>query len=207
MRLAFAAALLAGTAALAQERPKGPDEIPVRYGLPYKAKAYPQGTPKEALESVIAAADKGEVSYLVAHLLDPAFVDGRVGDRARQFEPAVEAGLARKRDAQRQDPAGVRDEDRVPVEPDKFRARVAADAKSAAFAQLVRDVGEKLADDPEVLKDLRRFNRQGTFPENPGEAAKVGLPEVRDRAVYLKKVGDRWYVENRQSEEKVGDKK
>lgn len=206
MRVLSVAVLLAGSVALAQEKAKGPEEIPVRYGLPYKAKAYPQATPKEALESVLAAADKGEVSYLVAHLLDPAFVDGRVEDRARQYEPAVEAGLVKKRDAQRQDPAGVRDEDRVPDEPDKFRARVAADARAAAFAQLVRDVGEKLADDPEVLKDLRRFNRQGTFPEAPAETAKVGLPEVRDRAVFLKKVGDRWYVENRQSEEKAEKK-
>ena len=205
MRVLFAAVLACGSAALAQEKAKAPEETPVRYGLPYKAKSYPQATPKEALESVLVAADKGEYDYLVAHLLDPAFVDGRVGDRAKQFEPAVEAGLARKRDAQRRgaDAAG----DPVPDEPDRFRARVAADAKTAAYRQLVRDVREKLADDPEVLKDLRRFYRGGTFPETPGETAKVGLPDIRDRAVFLKKAGDRWYVENRQSDEKEPVKK
>lgn len=202
MRLAFAAVLLGGVAALAQERAKGPEEVPTRYGLPYKAKAYPQGTPRQALESVLAAADKGEYDYLVAHLLDPGFVDGRVGDRAKQYEPAVEADLAKKRDAQRRNAADVAPADRLPDDPDKFRAKVADDAKLAAYRQLVKDVREKLADDPEVLKDLRRFNRQGTFPENPGEAAKVTLGDLRDRAVYLKKAGDRWYVENRQTEEK-----
>jgi hypothetical protein len=202
MRAAFAAVLAVGTAALAQERPKPPEQVPTRYGVPYKAKAYPQATPKQALESAVAAADKGEYDYLVAHLLDPAFVDGRVGDRARQFEPAVEAGLAKKRDAQRRNPADVPAADRLPDDPEKFRAKVADDARLAAYRQLVREVREKLADDPEVLKDLRRFYRQGSFPDAPGEAAKVGLPDIRDRAVYLKKLGDRWYVENRQTEEK-----
>ncbi|MBX9583688.1 MAG: hypothetical protein K2X87_25580 [Gemmataceae bacterium] len=205
MRAAFAAVLVLGSVALAQERPKPPEEVPTRFGVPYRAKAYPQATPKQALESALAAADKGEHDYLVAHLLDPGFVDGRVGDRAKQFEPAVEADLARKRDAQRR-AAGVPAAERLPDEPEKFRAKVADDAKLAAYRQLVRDVREKLADDPEALKDLRRFHRQGTFPDAPGEAVKVGLPDVRDRAVYLKKAGDRWYVENRQTEEKAEKK-
>lgn len=201
MRVLSVAVLALGSAAFAQERPKGPEEIPVRYGVLLKAKTYPQASPKQALDSVIAAADKKEYDYLVAHLLDPAFVDGRVGDRAKLYEPAIESDLAKKRDAQRRG-ADAPGGDLLPDDPAQFRARVAADARTAAYRQLVRDVREKLADDPEVLKDLRRFLRQGTFPENPAETAKVGLPDVRDRAVYFKKAGDRWYVENRQSEEK-----
>jgi hypothetical protein len=65
-------------------------------------------------------------------------------------------------------------------------------------------VKDKLVDDPEVLKDLRRFYRSGTFPEaGGGNTAKVGLPDVKDRAVFFKKIGDRWYIENRQTDEKA----
>ena len=67
----------------------------------------------------------------------------------------------------------------------------------------------KFADDPESLKDLRRFARGGTFPDPaaPDLAAKVGLPDLKDRAVFLKKIGDRWFVENKQAEDKIEEKK
>ncbi|MDB5308447.1 MAG: hypothetical protein JWO38_2649 [Gemmataceae bacterium] len=211
MRCVFALAGLLGAAALApsQEKPKTADDVRPRFGLAFRPKAYAQATPKQALESAITAADKGEFNYLVAHLLDPAFVDARVGVRARQFEPAIEADLARLREFQQQNLDKVSREDRVPVDPTAFRERVAGEARVAAFRQIVRDVQEKLTDDPEVLKDLRRFNRQGTFPDPgaAGETAKVGLPDVKDRAVYLKKIGERWYVENRQTDEKTPEPK
>jgi len=214
MRTVLALALLglaapSPPAAPAQEKPKLPDEVPPRFGLPYRPKAYPQATPKQALDSVVEAADRGEVGYLVAHLLDPAFVDARVADRGRQYEPAVEAELAKVRDFQRKNPADVPAEARLPDDPARFQARVAADARARAFAQLVRDAGAKFADDPESLKDLRRFARGGTFPDPaaPDLAAKVGLPDLKDRAVFLKKIGDRWFVENKQAEDKIEEKK
>jgi hypothetical protein len=49
-----------------------------RYGLAADLKAYPQGTPKEALASALKAIEKKRVDYLVAHLADPAFIDDRV---------------------------------------------------------------------------------------------------------------------------------
>lgn len=211
MRTAFAFATLLGTAALAlsQERPKQPEEVPPRFGLPYRPKAYPQATPKQALESAIAATEKGDVNYLVAHLLDPTFVDARLADRGKLFERTVEAELIKLRDIQRKNPDNYPVDVQVPEQPAKFQARVEADARARAFAQLVRDVQAKLIDDPEVLKDLRKFNRQGTFPEAgaTGDTVKVGLPDVKDRAVFLKKIGDRWYIENRQVEEKEPGKK
>lgn len=212
MRGLFALATLFGMTTLASSqegRPRAPEQIPPRFGVGYRPKEYPQGTPKEALSSVIAAADNGEFNYLIAHLLDPAFVDARLGDRAKQFEPAVETDLARLRDFQQKNLDRVPREARVPVEPDLFRERVAAEARAAAFRQLVRDVQEKLADDPQVLKDLRRFRSQGTFPDPSaaGEVAKVGLPDVKDRAVFLKQIKGRWFVENRQTEEKAPEPK
>jgi hypothetical protein len=49
-----------------------------RYGVAPDEKAYPQATAKEALKSVIAAAEAKKVDYLVAQLADPEFVDDRV---------------------------------------------------------------------------------------------------------------------------------
>lgn len=49
-----------------------------RYGVALDAKTYPQATAKEALGSVLKAAEAKKVDYLLAHLADPAFVDDRV---------------------------------------------------------------------------------------------------------------------------------
>jgi hypothetical protein len=56
----------------------GDTEKGKRYGIALDSKTFPQGTPKEALASVIAAIEKKKLDYLVAHLADPAFVDDRV---------------------------------------------------------------------------------------------------------------------------------
>src|SRR5262245_49315648 len=66
------AALLAATC-LAR-----PDEKTARYGVALDTKAYPQATAKEALASVIKAAEAKKFDYLVAQLAEPGFVDDRV---------------------------------------------------------------------------------------------------------------------------------
>jgi hypothetical protein len=67
-----------------------------RYGIAPDLKAYPQGTAKETLASVLKAVESKRVDYLVAQLADPAFVDDRVkrlyGGR---FEEQVEDTRAR----------------------------------------------------------------------------------------------------------------
>ena len=209
MRTLFATLIVLGFAGPArpqQPAPKGMTEAPPRFGVVLRPKVYPQSTPKEVLTSVIEAAEKGEFNYLLANLLDPAFVDARLADRAKQFEPVIEVELATLRDFQKQNAERILPDARVPDEPVRFRAVVADQARTRAYRQLVRDVQEKLAEDPEVMKDLRRFNRTGTFNEN-GDTAKVGHPDIKDRAVFLKKIGDRWFVENRQTEEKPPEPK
>ncbi len=49
-----------------------------RYGVEADLKTYPQDTPKEALASVLKAADAGRFDYLTAQLADPQFIDDRV---------------------------------------------------------------------------------------------------------------------------------
>lgn len=203
MRIPLTVALLLGAATLAeglQPPPTDPDKVPLRFGLRYRPKAYPQDTPKHALESVIEAVDQADYGYLVAHLLNPAFVDARVADRARQIEPVVEAELLKLREFQRANPDRVDPESRVPRDPVAFRAFVAERSRDRSYRQILRDVQERLADDLEVMKDLRRFARQGTYAES-GAETRVGLPDTKDRSIFLKKVGNRWFMENRQTED------
>ena len=62
-----------------------------RFGVAPDAKAYPQATPKEALESVIEAAEAKKVDYVVAQLADPEFIDDRVKQvYGGKFEEQVE---------------------------------------------------------------------------------------------------------------------
>ena len=60
-------------------------------------------------------------------------------------------------------------------------------------------MNEKLLNDPQSLKDLKKIMRDGTFADEPG-GARASHPDVKDRALYLKKIGDRWFLENRQED-------
>jgi hypothetical protein len=198
MRRAFSLPILLAAAMLAhaQQPPLAPGEIEPRFEVRAKPKTYPQANPKQALASLIAAADAGDHNYIVAHLMDPEFVNARIALRAKQIKEAVENDLKKVRDVQRQNIGSVPKDARIPEDPAQFAAVVAARARERAFPLLVGDVKEKLADDPQVLKDLRRFFREGTFDEG----GRGTLPDVKDRAVFFKKVGDRWFMENRQTE-------
>jgi len=198
--LAAVALLGATLLAAAQEAPRAPADVPPRFGVPVRPKTYPQNTAKDALRSAIEAADKREFTYLLAHLMDPQFVNARLADRAKQMEPLVEVELARLREYQKANPDRVAREDRVPDEPNLFRAFAAREAGTRAFRQLVRDVADKLNDDPQAIKGLRRFLREGTFADVPN-GVRVTLPDVKDRSVFLRQIGDWWFVENRQVEE------
>jgi hypothetical protein len=204
MRPVLAAVVLLGAAALARPQ-QGPPAAPLdpqpRFEVQPRLKTYPQGTAKQALQSAVEAIEKGEAKYLVAHLMDPPFVDARLGDRARQYEPVVDVEFARLREVQKANPDRYPAATRLPNDPGQFRAAVAAEAQKRAFAQLVRDVEDKLSDDPQVLRDLRRILVGGTS-DNGDPVARFSHPEIKDRALFVRKTGDRWYLENRQADEK-----
>jgi hypothetical protein len=164
-------------------------------------KAYPQATPREALRSALAAAEAGDYPYLVAQLLDPKFVDAAVAERAKAFEGGAEIELAKLRDFQRANTDKIAREDRVPQDPKEFRALAAAKARDLGFRQLVRDITRKLAEDPQAIKELGRILRDGSFA--PAEAAATAThPDVKTRTLFFKNVDGRWFLENRQAEEK-----
>ena len=202
MRLLFVLALLVATTTLArtQPPPKPIDKTPkARFGVPVKLKPYPQDTPKKALVSAVDALEKGDTAYLIAHLLDPGFVDLRLTERARQFEPNVELTLSQQRDFQLANRARFAPEDRLPTDRDLFEALIQDRSRQLAFRQLIRDVEEKLLNDPQALKDLRKIMRDGAFTEEPG-GVRATHPEVKDKVLFLRKIDDRFFLENRQED-------
>lgn len=194
MRTAFATAILLGAAVLAHGQP--PKDPEPRYGVKARAKQYPQETPKAALKSALAAIEAGDYPYFVAQLLDPKFVDTAVTDRIKLFEAAVTLELAQLRDFQRANPDRVAAEDRVPLDPKAFGALVIAKARERAFKQLLRDIEQKLTDDPQTIKDLRRIARDGAFADAESVATATH-PDVKGRTLYFKKIGERWVLEDR----------
>jgi hypothetical protein len=201
MRQVLTALVLVGLGSPVSAQTPSADEPPPKFGIPPLTGLYPQSSPKAALESAIKAIDKGRFDYVVAHLLDDAFVETRIASRARELTPAVEADLRAKRDRQRQDSGNVPADEKLSMEPLAFAASVDAEARAGAFKQVVADVKAKIADDPEAVKELKRFARDGTVAE-AGDGATITLRDVKERKVFLKKVGNRWFVENKQAGDK-----
>ena len=200
MRLSLALLLMGGLAALADDAPGLPKEPEPRYGVTAKVSTYPQTSAKRALESTIEACEKDDYKYLVAHLLDPAFVDARAADRGKQFEPAVEVELTKLRDFQYANPDRVDAFDRLPRDRNQFLAVVIAKSKERGFQQLTRDVEVKLREEPQTIKDLKLILRGGAFTDAAGGAVATH-PQVKEKSLYFRKIGDRWFLENRQTEE------
>jgi hypothetical protein len=67
---------------------------------------------------------------------------------------------------------------------------------AAGFEELVRETTRKLIDEPGTVKELQRFLKEGEWEEGEGTAS-ARLKDVRDRRVFLRKVGARWFLENR----------
>lgn len=68
---------------------------------------------------------------------------------------------------------------------------------AGGFKELVAETRSRMAEDPAAVKELRRFAKEGQWEESDGTAT-VRLKDVKTRAVFLRRVKDRWYLENRQ---------
>jgi hypothetical protein len=68
------------------------------------------------------------------------------------------------------------------------------------FDEFVREATTKMNDSPDSVKELRRFLKEGEWTKGETTAS-AGLKDIRDRKVFFRKVGDRWYFENRQRPE------
>ena len=200
MRKSLAIAVLLAAWPAAAQEPSGP--IQPRYGVVAAPEAYPQRTPREALLSAARAIERGKVDYLVAHVIDPRFIDARVTARARLIEEDIERQLRAERDAQRLNRPRT---GALPVEPAAFAAVVQRTARERAFREVVRDVRDTLAENPDHVREFRRFARDGVIVD-AGDTSSGSLRGVADRQVFFRKDGDRWFVEDRQKAEPA-DKK
>ena len=224
MRCAFTAFVLLGAAALLSGQPpkdppkEAPKEAPkaapkdddfspaakeavTRYGVNPRVKAYPQLSPKDTLRSAVGAIDKSDYAYIAAHLMDPKYIDRIVAERGKSYEADAQTELVGLRDTQTANPSRFSPETRLPADGPAFTALVVGRARERAFKQLVKDLQQKLTDDPLAVKDMRRILRA----ENPysvtDPTATASLPEVKGRALYFTKFDGRWFLENRQVDE------
>ena len=159
MRKILAVAVLLGTVGLtawAQDEPPPP-----RYGVPPNLDLFPQDTPQAALSSAVKAVEKGRIDYLAAHLIDPKFIDDRVAERARLLEKEVAVDLRALREAQARSPDVTLREDRVPADPKGFDEAVRREAARRAFRLIARDIRGTLDENPDHLRELGRFLRDG----------------------------------------------
>jgi hypothetical protein len=177
----FVAGLLVAGAAAAQ-----PDAVPTRFDVIYNPDVYLQDTPQHTLTAVLEAIGRDRYDYLVAHLLDPAFVDGRLGATEVYFERVAADQIG-------QTLAGSA------LRGAELATRIRTVGLRLNVQDLTGQIRRKLADEPGNLRDLRRLARDGQF-QVAGETATATLADVKVRALYFKKVGDRWYLENRKED-------
>ena len=159
-----------------------PDVAP-RFDVIYNPDLYNQTTPKETLKSVLGAIARGRFDYIVAHLLDPAYVDASLGGTQTYFERVAAEQIAATT-------AGriLRDA--------ALQTRVREVGTQLNARHLAEQIRRKIEDEPDNLKDLKRFAREGLI-QSGGETASATLRDVKDRGLYFKKVGSRWFLENR----------
>jgi len=161
-------------------------DIPSRFEVLYNPDLYKQDTPQDTVNSILGAIERGRFDYIVAHLLDPDFVDNRLATTRNYFERVAAEQVAGS--------AG------------------GATLKGAELENRIRDVGlrlnvadladrirKKLVDEPANIRDLKRFARDGQF-QTSADTGSATLKDVKDRALYFKNVKGRWYMENRKEE-------
>lgn len=186
MRITFTLAVLAAVGSVASAEELKGITIQPRHGVEASPEFYPQGTPKEALGTAARLLEKQRYAYLLAHVIDPAFVDGEVAARAKGLEAAVEKQLAAVRAEQKRNlPADTPAEKVIASDPPTFAQQVRAEAERQAFAELVKAMQENLGEFPEHVNQLLAVARDGAIAEN-GPAATAEAKTVPGKKVFLK---------------------
>ena len=186
-RLCFLIGLAAAAPASAQKVVE--EDEPSRFDIPYNIDLYSQKTPKETLKSVLGALER-EALRLPARLPDRPGLRGQAAGPDLRLLRAEGAGLYAKLPPPKTDAAR-----------DARRADVERAAKKMNFDQAAAAIRKKFFEDPEALKDLKRFLAEGDFNES-GDAAEATLKDVKDRKMAFRKVGRLWVMKNDREEPK-----
>lgn len=177
--LALLGVLLATTAGVFGQEP---DVLP-RFDVIYNPDLYKQDTPQAALKSALEAISRDRYDYVLAHIIDPAYVDARMANTQTYFERVAAEQIAATGAGQILRDAAL-------------QARVRERGTRLNFSSLADQMRRKIADEPDSLQDLKRMAREGLF-QTAGDDTTATLKDVKDRALYFKKIGGRWFLENR----------
>lgn len=198
MRIVWAIAVLLAVPALGHSQNLELKVAP-RYGVMINTRTFTQQSPQETLASTIRAIEENRFDVLVAHLIDEKVTETKANEQARVQENDAETDLCKLRERQKDNPLGVKPEEKLPYEPMAFSVFVKAEAKDRGFKATIEDVRKKFVADSNIVKEMKRYLREGEFVVN-NEAAKVTLKDVKGRGIYFTKVNNRWFIEDRQED-------
>lgn len=179
--------IVAATFAGAQDPP--PKLLSTRFGIEFNPINYPQKTPQDTIKSVAKALDAGRFDYMMAHLVDPKYVDPRVEEYLAIIVPRAEIKAEEDDIAQEVDTLTRRKKIAAKEKKDKARQVV-------AFNRLVVETRKNFEEDPVLVKELRLFAKSGEF-ETDEDRSSGSLKGVTTRKVFMRKKEDRWFMEER----------
>lgn len=178
-------------------------KVEPRYGVMINTRTFTQRTPQDALASTIRAIEENRFDVLVAHIISEKVTEAMADEKARLLENEAEDHLRGVREKQKANPLGVLPEEKLPYEPKAFAEFVKVEAKNRGFKATIEDVRKKFAADLNIVKEMKRYLRDGEFIET-GDTAKVVLKDAKGKGIFFVKVKDRWFVEDRQEEAAKG---
>ena len=146
--------------ASAQDEKKKPP--PRRFGYDVDEMTFPQKTPADAMKSIGVALDRKNLSYMLAHMVDPRYVDYWVDQYKLDYAVGNEEGK-----------------------------------RLLGFDRLVHETNTYFKDDPKLFKELRLFAKETDWNEMD-DVAIGAVKSLPARKVYLRRVDERWFLENRQ---------
>lgn len=200
MRVALILTIAATLPAFAQE-PVQPANPAPRFNVLFNTRFFKQATPKETLASVIRAGELGQYDYIASYLMDESAANALILDRAKEYEAAAERDLRAIRTKEHASPFAPRSSNPLPMEPAEFAKRVQVEATWRGYYQLVKEIRERFVNDPSHLRELQRFFRDGEVTVTESTAV-ISIRKEKGVALYFKKVGDRWFIEDRKQEPK-----
>ena len=160
-----------------------------RYNIDYNPINYPQKTPQEGLKAIVKAIDSGAYEYMLAHLVDPKFVETRV---AEYFTMMYSKELLQKEEETIALAEDLKFRKRLEVE----RDRRLVNRQVLAFGRLVKETKKHFAEDPVLVRELHLLAREGEWEadETKGSCSLKTTP----RKAFFKTRENRWFMEERQ---------
>ncbi len=174
-------------------------KVEPRYGVMINTRTFTQQSPKDSLASTIRAIEENRFDVLVAHIIHEKVTEAMADEKARLLENEAEDHLRGVREKQKANPLGVVPEEKLPYEPKAFAEFVKVEAKNRGFKAVIEDVRKKFAADLNIVKEMKRYLRDGEFIVT-GDTAKVVLKDAKGKGIFFVKVKERWFVEDRQEE-------